>query len=585
MEFILLNSFLPEIFFSFFILSQLCFNAFLVIGRAFNFPILSRESIYQVIFSLICLFFLIINSKIYGCDTLSLWAVDETILLHKLLLIILSLCIIIIISTSYVIQKLNFFEYFPLFLFCIFSSLLLFSATDLLTVYLVIEMQALIFYILANIKTNSLASSEAGIKYFVIGAFTSAIFLLGCSLIYITYGTLNLSALNLLFAFPFSVLESDPIVVPLLAVELFEAEMDLLDLLFTNSELNYQGSDAYLSAFANYMSNIITHHTITSTEFELLIPKLKFLMLNYNETALKYTFFLYFGILCICISFFLKLAVAPFHFWAPDVYDGAPLASVIIFSILPKLPLLNFLIKWVTIINSFDNFLLLLNYFAVVSIFIGTIMALIQKNLKRLLIYSSISQTGFFLLPLANFSTTNLISLYFYLLIYLITALLLWNKVSLFYSFQDKMNSFFQKSISSLQLTSLSNLYSINPLWAFSFIIILFSIAGIPPLSGFYSKFLILLSLVELKLFIFLFSIIILSIISTFYYLRLIKIIFFEPKNFFVSNNSSLMIFSSRFLELNCFLNAWLLFLLLFFFFDPSSLLLLCFKLTSTRFF
>ncbi len=324
MEFILLNSFLPEIFLSFFILSQLIFNSVLIINRKFNFPILGRESIYQVSFILICLIFLTFNSKIYGFDSLSLWMVDESILLHKVILLILSFFIIFIISTSYTIQKLNFFEYFPLFLFSIFASLLLFSATDLLTVYLVIEMQALVFYILANIKTNSLASSEAGIKYFIIGAFTSAIFLLGCSLIYQNYGTLNLSSLNSLFSFPFTSVEVINAWPTLTEFDLLEGENDLTDLFFLKSFLNHNSSEPFLEILPEYLSNLITANTLNSTDLSLLIPKLKLLTLNSVEHIITTNFFTYVGILCICITFFLKLAIAPFHFWAPDVYDGAP---------------------------------------------------------------------------------------------------------------------------------------------------------------------------------------------------------------------------------------------------------------------
>ncbi len=503
MDFIVIKVFLPEIFLSFCILFQLIFNSFLITTANLNFPIIDKETYYQTGFILFCLIFLIFNSKIEGYFLNFLFLNDASSSLLKCCFSVCCFVVLVILIQSFKFQELNFFEYFNLYLLGILSLLLLFSAGDMLSAYLIIEMQALVFYVLASFKRNSSFASEAGLKYFIAGSFASALFLIGCSIIYTVLGTLNLNQLSLLLTFTLKF-----------------------------------GFDGY-----------------------------------YN--------FVLIGFLCVYFTFFLKLAVVPFHFWVPDVYDGAPVSSTIIFSVIPKLALFHFFIKILCItLPTFIELSIILIIFGLFSIVVGTFFALTQKMVKRLIIYSSIAQIGFLIIALSNITVSSLISVYFFIFIYLITAILFWSNFSLLYTFQKYIRDFLLKNLSSISLSTFSNLFAVNSSWAFSFLIILFSIAGIPPLSGFFSKIFIILSLMEQEIIYFSFLVIAISIISTFYYLRLIKIIFFEPKEIKISLETSKIIFSDGYLLLTCYINSCLLFLLVYLFFYPSVLILICQKIS-----
>lgn len=499
MDLIILKSFIPEIFLSFCILSQLVFNAYLINHLRHNFPIIDKETFWQTTFILFCLLLLLINSKIEGFFSNFIFLNDSGSRYIKILFVCSCLSVLLILIRSFKLQKLNFFEYFTIFLLSILSLLLLISASDMLSAYLVIEMQALAFYILASFRRNSAFSTEAGLKYFISGSFISGIFLFGCSLIYGTLGTLNFNHLHILLAFPI--------------------------------ENNF----GFLS------------------------------------------FFLLIGVIMVTITFLFKVSAVPFHFWSPDVYEGAPLASTVIFSIVPKLALFHFFIKWLTLVSeSFTELKILLLISGLLSVFVGAFFAIRQKRLKRLVIYSSIAQVGFLIAALSVNTVNSLVGIYFFLIIYILTSVLVWSHFSNFYSFQEKSLAFFKQSQAPLFLSSLSNFFKVNKLWAVSFVIIFFSIAGIPPLSGFLAKIFILFGLIESDQLLGSLLLILFSAVSVFYYLRIIKIIFFESKSSNFKNEFVQIIFSSQYFTLDCLLIATFLFLLIFFFFYPSYLLLMC---------
>ena len=360
-------------------------------------------------------------------------------------------------------------------------------------------MQSLCFYILSSFKRNSAFSTEAGLKYFISGAFISGFFLFGSSLLYLVLGTLNFNALNLLLAFPF------------------------------------------------------------------------------KESQYVFEYLVITGIWCVTATLLFKIACAPFHFWSPDVYEGSPLSSTIIFSIVPKLSLIFFFIKWICCINIFINPVGPALFFCgVISALLGTFYALNQKRLKKLIIYSSISQIGFIVVSLATNTLGGYSAAIFFLIIYLVTSILVWSHFSLFYSFQQNINTFFKKGSSSLFLSSLTNLFNINKLWAFSFIIIFFSIGGIPPLTGFLAKILILFEVIAKKRIYIAVLLIIISSVSVFYYIRIIKIMFFEPKSIEKSYEKFQVVFYNNFLDNIYLCIAFLLFVLIIVFFFPSALLIFC---------
>ena len=156
------------------------------------------------------------------------------------------------------------------------------------------------------------------------------------------------------------------------------------------------------------------------------------------------------------------------------------------------------------------------------------------------------------------------------------TSILVWNHVALFYSFQKEIKNFSKRMATPLFLSSLSNFFKYNGLWAFSFILMFFSIAGIPPLSGFLSKIFILFGLINSNQLIGAISLIMISAISVFYYIRVIKVVFFESKEAKARNDQFQTIFTVNLFDFDCLVISICLFCLVYFFFYPSTLLLLC---------
>ena len=500
MDIIILKSFLPEFFLSISILFQLIYNIKIVNNFKYNFPIIDKEIFYQTLFILISLLFLYSNLKIEGFFSNFLFINDESTRIMKIFTLLTCSLMLHALLQAFSLQRLNFFEFFVIFLLSIFSLLLLISASDLISFYLVIEMQSLCFYILASFKRDSSFSTEAGLKYFISGAFISGIFLFGSSLLYGCLGSLNFNVLNLLLS----------------------------------SQLPWNLTQEYYA-------------------------------------------FLFVGVLCVIVTLLFKLACAPFHFWAPDVYEGSPLSSTMVFSIVPKIAIVYFLLKFIFSINElFSDFEEILIFCGALSITLGTFYALAQKRFKKLIIYSSISQIGFIIIGLATNNFNGYVAVMFFLVIYIITSILIWSHIALFYNFQQKINTFYNKLSTSLFISSLTNFFQTNKLWSFSFLIVFFSIGGIPPLTGFLSKILILFEVINNKQIYMAAVLLIISSISVFYYIRVIKVMFFEPKNVEKSYEKFQVIFHNVFLDNIYMIFIILLLVLLIAFFYPTMPLLSC---------
>lgn len=492
---VLIKIFIPEIFFSVSILGQILFNTNIIFNYKVNFFVINREIFSQVIFMLISIIGIYFNVKIESIFFNSTLLNTGTECYIKILYLLFCLTVFTTIWRSFLIQKLNFFEFFTLLMISIFSLLLLINNIDLISIYLIIELQALCFYIMSCFIRKSSFSTEAGLKYFISGAFISGFYLFGCSLLYNCLGTLNLNLIGLLLNFSI------------------------------NNNLNIL----------------------------VLI-----------------------GIVLITITFLFKISAVPFHFWSPDVYEGSPLSSTIIFSIIPKIMLFTFLIKW---FSSLSFFFIIVKYLILLSglfsVFVGTFFAIQQKRIKRILIYSSIAQIGFLLLGLVTNSIEGYSSVYFFLIIYLITSIIIWSFITLFYTFQKKINQFDFKNLNSLYLSNLSNFFEKNKVWSILLTFVFFSLAGIPPFVGFFSKLFIFYGLVEAKLFFTVVLLILISIISVFYYIRVIKIIFFEKKKINFNNTKFQTVFFDTYIEFDTINLIVCLFLLLYVFFYPNLLLLI----------
>lgn len=177
-DIIILKSFIPEIFLSFSILLQLICNVRFINSVQFNFPIIDYELVSQTFFILFCLILLYFNLKIEGVFFNFLFLNDESTKLLKVIIIFVSLLTLGVISKSFSVQNLNFFEFFIIFLLSLLSLLLIISAYDFIAFYLLIEMQTLCFYVLSIFKRSSAFSTEAGLKYFISGSFISGFFFL-----------------------------------------------------------------------------------------------------------------------------------------------------------------------------------------------------------------------------------------------------------------------------------------------------------------------------------------------------------------------------------------------------------------------
>jgi NADH-quinone oxidoreductase subunit N len=255
-----------------------------------------------------------------------------------------------------------------------------------------------------------------------------------------------------------------------------------------------------------------------------------------------------YGLIFIVIGILFKIGAAPFHFWLPDVYEGAPNNITSFFAIVPKIAFIGILIRF-----FFDIFYHISFFFetffyiiSLLSMLIGSLAALQQKKIKRLLAYSSISHVGFILIGFTSNMLNNIPYILLYVIIYIIMSINLWTSY-LSLNINHKPVKY---------LTDLSNIFTINKLIAIIIILNIFSLAGIPPLAGFFSKLFIFFSAIKNNYFSIVFFAVIISIISSFYYLKIIKIIYFEKivKKIFISKinkiQSIILLINTQFIVL-----------------------------------
>jgi NADH-quinone oxidoreductase subunit N len=230
------------------------------------------------------------------------------------------------------------------------------------------------------------------------------------------------------------------------------------------------------------------------------------------------------GFLLVLISLLFKIGSAPFHIWLPDVYEGVSTIITTFFALIPKLVIFTLIIKLFFIIQ--DLFILEFNYLmlvsSILSIIIGSIGALYQKTIKRLLSYSAINHTGFILLGITIGNLEGLVSVFFYLIIYYLIIISIF---SIVLQIQQKENGFIIKYINNLVY-----IYNNNKILGISLILIFFTLAGIPPLSGFFSKLYLFLALLNQQYILIALIVSLFSVIGCVYYLKIIRNIIFLKK-------------------------------------------------------
>ena len=282
-----------------------------------------------------------------------------------------------------------------------------------------------------------------------------------------------------------------------------------------------------------------------STNFNLIAVQL-----NSDQYALT------FGIVFILVGLAFKISAVPFHMWAPDVYEGSPTSVTLFFTMVPKVAALTVFIRflYVPFLNLIDQWQMIIIFLSIASMLFGAIAAIGQTNIKRLIAYSSISHIGYTLAGLATGSNEGIQSSIVYITIYVIMNLAFFSCLLML-----KRNNQYYEDIDDL-----SGLSKNHPLLSLSLLVILFSLAGIPPLAGFFAKFYIFTAVLEQSMYFLAIVGLLSTVIAAFYYLRIIKIIYFDKEKEKYDDDHSLWLkFSLTFSTI----------LILLYFISPSQLI------------
>ena len=338
-------------------------------------------------------------------------------------------------------EKVDQFEFPILMLFAVLGMMMMVSANDLIALYLGIELQSLSLYVIAAIRRDTLRSSEAGLKYFVLGALSSGLLLYGMSMVYGFAGTTGFDGLAEVFA-----------------------------------AAGGAGAPLPIGAIV--------------------------------------------GIVFVAAGLAFKISAVPFHMWTPDVYEGAPTPVTAFFSVAPKIAGMALFVR--VMIGPFGDLFAqwqqIIWFIALASMLLGGLAAIGQTNIKRLMAYSSIGHMGFALVGLAAGNETGTQGVLLYLTVYLFM------NVGTFACILSMRRQ--GRMVEAID--DLAGLSRTNPLMAFALAIFMFSMAGIPPLAGFFGKLYVFLAAIQAELYYLAVLGLLASVISAFYYLRIVKVMYFD---------------------------------------------------------
>ena len=286
------------------------------------------------------------------------------------------------------------------------------------------------------------------------------------------------------------------------------ASIDRDNLRSTESGIKYFVLSALSSGLLLYGCSLLYGFT-GSTNFDVIANQL----IKDNTGAV-------FAMVFILVGLAFKVSAVPFHMWTPDVYEGAPTSITSYFAVVPKVAGLALLIKFMFI--PFSNILLewqtIIIFISIASMILGAVAAMVQKNFKRLLAYSSIGHIGYALAGVATGATSGYQSSIIYISIYVIMNIGAFSCLYLL-----KKDGEYKENISDL-----SGISKKHPILAISLLIILFSLAGVPPLGGFFAKFYVFLAVVENEMYALAIIGLLTTVMSAFYYLKIIKTIYFD---------------------------------------------------------
>jgi len=349
-------------------------------------------------------------------------------------------------------------EYFVISIFGTLGMMIMISANHLLLLYLGIELLSLSLYSVIAFNKKSIYSSEAAVKYYILGAMSSGFLLFGISLIYGLTGSLFYHEIS--------------------------QQISLLNLSNIDDDIRVLG--------------------------------------------------LIFSLTFIFISLAFKFGAAPFHMWIPDVYHGSLITTTLLLSSVPKIAVFIILIKLLgNVFSGLEIFWSdIMKILAILSIIIGNITAIAQTNIKRMLAYSTIANIGFILLALSIGSYESFIAAMFYTVTYVITTILAFGLISQLLSDNNAIE----------EIKDISGLAKYNPLAAFMLLVLMLSYIGIPPFLGFHAKLFVIQSLVQSNNIILAIFAVIMTVIGSYYYLRVVKVMYFDEYNGSLSFSSNHML-------------------------------------------
>jgi NADH-quinone oxidoreductase subunit N len=355
----------------------------------------------------------------------------------------------IVMSTEFLRREgIDRFEFGILIVLSTVGMMVMISANDLIALYLGLELQSLAAYVIASFHRDNLRSTEAGLKYFVLGALSSGMLLYGASLVYGFTGTVS-----------------------------------------------FPGIAAALTG----------------------APGIGVIL----------------GIVFVAAGLAFKVSAAPFHMWTPDVYEGAPTPVTAFFASAPKMAAMALFVR--VFVGAFPGILAqwqqIVVFIAIVSMTLGSFAAIGQRNIKRLMAYSSIGNVGYALIGLATGTAAGVQGVIVYMAIYLAMTLGAFACILA----MRRGEAMFE------EIDDLSGAARTHPVMAFCFSMMMFSLAGIPPLAGFFAKFYVFAAAIEARLVTLAVIGVVTSVIGSYYYLRIVKVMYFdEPRGAFEPMEPSL---------------------------------------------
>jgi NADH-quinone oxidoreductase subunit N len=363
--------------------------------------------------------------------------VDDAFARFMKVITLIGSIVTLVMSTGFARQeKFDKFEYPVLVVLSTLGMLLMISASNMIGLYLGLELQSLALYVVAAINRDNVRSTEAGLKYFVLGALSSGMLLYGISLVY-----------------------------------------------------GYTGSTGFQAVAA----------ALSGAERQLGLV---------------------FGLVFVLAGLAFKISAVPFHMWTPDVYEGAPTPVTAFFASAPKMAAMALIVR--VTVGAFEpiapDWQQIVVFISIASMALGAFAAIGQRNIKRLMAYSSIGHMGYALVGLAANSQAGVRGVAIYMLIYLVMTLGTFAVILAMRRNDQNVE----------EIGELSGLSTTNPAMASVLTIMMFSLAGIPPLAGFWGKWYVFLAAIDARLYALAVIGVLASVVGAYYYLRIVKIMWFD---------------------------------------------------------